>query len=76
MNSGEQQEDKSRHEHTKMSEYKVKPAAPQTHPASSSSYPELLPELVIPDKLLPGTHHPFPRFLLILLLGAVLIALF
>ena len=34
-----------------------------------------LPEFVVPDKLLPRAHHPFPRLLLIFFLWTVLIAL-
>ncbi len=35
-----------------------------------------LPELVVPDKLLPRAHHPFSWLFLIFLLWAILIALF
>lgn len=33
------------------------------------------PELVVPNKLLPGAHHPFARLLLVFILGAVLVSL-
>lgn len=83
-NSGEQQE-RWRQKGTRFekneSGYKIKPAAPRKHSTPSSQpsqqdSPGSLPELVIPDKLLPRAHHPFPRLLLVFLLWAILIALF